>query len=215
MCKQCQLGKMTKSSFKSKTYTSNEVLELVHTDLCGPIEVQNYKQDKYIILFVYDYSRMMTVMFLKQKIDVFQIFKWYLARVQKDTGKSLKCLRFDRGGEFTSKEFEEFCNDKGIKRQISAPRTPSQNGIAERMNRLVIDCARTLMMEKNVALKYWREAVSIAVYTLNRVQVKKGTNAIPFELWYGHSPNVKHFKIFGCKCYILKESKNRKFDAKK
>ena len=58
----------------------------------------------------------------------------------------------------------------------------------------MIDYARTLMMEKNAALKYWREAVSTAVYTLNRVQVKKGTNATPFELWYGHSPNVKNFK---------------------
>ena len=55
------------------------------------------------------------------------------------------------------------------------------------------------MMEKIVALKYWREAVSAVVHTLNRVQVKKGTNATPFELWYGHSPNVKHFKVFGCK----------------
>ena len=69
-------------------------------------------------------------------------------------------------------------------------------------------------MEKNVALKYWREVVSIAVYTLNRVQIKKGTHATPFELWYRHSPNVKHLKIFGCKCYILKESRNGKFDAK-
>ena len=102
----------------------------------------------------------------------------------------------------------------GIKRQTLAPRTPPQNGIVERRNRLVIDYARTLMMEKNVALKYWREAVSTVVYTLNRVQIMKGTNATPFELWYGHSPNVKHFKVFGCKCYILKESRNDKFDAK-
>ena len=58
------------------------------------------------MLFVDDYSRMMTVMFLKQKLDAFQMFKWYLARVEKDIGKSLKCLRSDRGGEFTSKEFE-------------------------------------------------------------------------------------------------------------
>ena len=113
-----------KSSFKRKTYTSYEVLELVHTDLCGPIEVQSYKGDKYIMLFVDDYSRMMIVMFLKQKSDAFQMFKWHLARVEKETGKSLKCLRSDRGGEFTSKEFEEFCNDKGIKRQTMAPRTP-------------------------------------------------------------------------------------------
>ena len=52
------------------------------------------------------------------------MFKWYLARVEKEIGKSLKCLRSDRGGEFTSREFEEFCNDKGIKRQTSTPRTP-------------------------------------------------------------------------------------------
>ena len=97
---------------------------------------------------------------------------------------------------------------------MSAPRTPPQNGIAERRNRSIIDRARNLMMEKNVTLKHWREAVSTAIYTLNRVQIKKGTHATLFELWYGHSPNVKHFKVFGCKCYIFKESRNRKFDAK-
>ena len=142
------------------------------------------------------------------------MFKWYLARVEKEVGKSLKCLRSDRGGELTSREFEEFYNEKTIKRQTSTPRTPPQNGIAERRNRSVIDCARTLIMEKNVALKYQREALIIVVYTLNRDQIKKGTHATPFELWYGHSPNVKHFKISGYKCYILKESWNRKFDAK-
>ena len=116
MCKQCHLGKITKSSVKSKTYTSKEVLEIVHIDLCGPIEVQSYKGDRYIILFVDDYSRMMTSMFLKKNSDAFQIFKWYLERVEKETGKNLKCLRSDRGGEFTSKEFEIFYNDRGIKR---------------------------------------------------------------------------------------------------
>ena len=109
------------------------------------------------------------------------MFKWYLAKIEKEIGKNLKCLKSDRGGEFTLREFEEFCNDRGIKRQTLAPRTPPQNVIVERKNRSVIDCARTLMMEKNVALKYWREVVSTTVYTLNRVQVKKGTNATPFE----------------------------------
>ena len=145
------------------------------------MEVQSYKGDKYILLFVDDYSRMMTVMFLKQKFDAFQMFKWYLERVEKEIGKNLKCLRSDRGGEFTSNEFEEFYKDRGIKRQTSTPRTPPQNGIAERRNRFILDCARTLMIEKKVSLKYWREAISTTVYTLNRVQVKKGTKSTPFD----------------------------------
>ena len=95
------------------------------------------------------------------------MFKWYLERVEKETRKSLKCLRSDRGGEFTSNEFEMFCNDRGIKRQTSAPRTPPQNGIAKRRNRSIMDYARTLMIEKKVSLKYLREAVSTTVYTLN------------------------------------------------
>ena len=163
---------MTKSSFTRKAYTSKEILEIVHTNLCGPIEVQSYKGDKYIMLFVDDYSRMMTVMFLKHKFDAFQMFKWYLARVEKEIGKNLKCLRLERGGEFTSNEFEMFYNDRGIKRQTSTPRTSPQNGIAKRRNRSIMDYARTLMMEKNISLKYWREVVSTTIYTLNHVQLK-------------------------------------------
>ena len=83
------------------------------------------------------------------------------------TWKSLKCLRSDRGGEFNSNKFEESCNDRGIKRQTSAPRTPPQNGIAKRRNRSIMDYARTLMMEKNFFLKYYREDVSTTIYTLN------------------------------------------------
>ena len=68
------------------------------------------------MLFVDDYSRMMIVMFLNLKFDAFQMFKWYLDKVQKETGKSLKCLRSNRGSEFTSRDFEVFCTDKRIKR---------------------------------------------------------------------------------------------------
>ena len=106
---------MKNSSFKSKSYTSKEILDIVYTNLCGPIEVKSYEGDKYIMLFVDDYSKMMTAMFLKKKYYAFQMFKWYLERVEKETGKNIKCLRLDRGGEFTSREFEMFCNDRGTK----------------------------------------------------------------------------------------------------
>ena len=100
--KNCQIGKMGKTSFKSKNYQSEDILEIVHTDLCVPIGVESYNGEKIFILFVDDYSRMMTVMYLREKSEEFEKFKWYLARVEKETWKSLKCLRLDRGGEFIS-----------------------------------------------------------------------------------------------------------------
>ena len=95
-----------------------------------------------------------------------------------------------------------------------APWTLQQNGIAERRNRSIMDCARTIMMEKNVATKYWKEAINTTIHTLNKVQLKKGTNKTPYELWFGYKPNISYFKVFGSKCYILKESRNGKFDVK-
>lgn len=167
MCRGCQMGKMTRSSFTSKSYTYKGILDLVHTDLCHPMKVQSYYGDKYFILFVDDYSRMTSVMFLKEKSEAFQMFKWYKARVENEIGRQLKCLRSDRGGGFTSDEFNLYCNDHGIKRQVSTPRTPQQNGIAKRRNRSIVDCARTLMIEKKVPQTFWREEISTTIYTLN------------------------------------------------
>ena len=83
-----------------------------------------------------------------------KLFKKYQERVEKETGKKLKCLRLDEGGEFISNEFNKFYIEKGIKRQVSTPSTPQQNGIAKRRNRSIMDFAKTLMIEKNVAIKY-------------------------------------------------------------
>ena len=77
-----------------------------------------------------------------------------------------------------------------------------------------MDYVRTLTMDMNVSLKYQREVVSIAFYILNYVQVKKRTHSTPFELWYGYSPNLKYFKVFGSKYYILKDFRNGKLDTK-
>ena len=94
---------MGKTSFKSKNYQSEDILEIVYTNLCGPIGVECYSGEKLFILFVDDYSRMMTIMYLREKSEAFEKFKWYLARVEKETWKRLKFLRSDRGVEFISK----------------------------------------------------------------------------------------------------------------
>ena len=77
-----------------------------------------------------------------------------------------------------------------------------------------MDCARTLMIEKNVAIKYWKETISSTIHTLNIVQLKKDSNQTPYEIWYGYKPNLSYLMVFGSKCYILKESRKGKFDVK-
>ena len=150
---------------------------------------------------------MMTVMYLREKLEAFEKFKWYLARVEKEIGQKLKCLIADRGGEFILNEFNNLCIERRIKRQVSAPGTPQQNGIAKRRNKSILDCARTLMIEKNIAIKYQKEEINTVIHTLNCVQLKKDTFKTPYELWYGYKPNVSYFKVFGIKFYILKEYK--------
>lgn len=81
MCHECQKGKMTKSIFKRKDYSIKKTLELVHSDICGPMRIHSYYGDKYFILFVDDYTRLMTVMFLKEKSKAFKLFKWYKGKV--------------------------------------------------------------------------------------------------------------------------------------
>ena len=70
------------------------------------------------------------------------------------------------------------------------------------------------MMEKNVALKYQKESISTTIYNLNKIQINKGTNLKPYELWFFYTPSAKYFKIFGSKCYILKDERKGKLDAK-
>ena len=90
-------------------------------------------------------------------------------RVGNESGLKIKCLRSDRGGEFTSNAFNTFCEMNGIKRQLSSPKTPKKNGIAERRNIYVIEAIRAMMFENDVSKTLWREEVKTIVYTTNKV----------------------------------------------
>ena len=96
----------------------------MHTNLCGLIRVESYTGEKLFILFVDDYSRMMTIIYLREKLEAFEKFKLYLARVEKEIWKRMKCLRSERGSEFISHELNNFCIERGIKRQELSPSTP-------------------------------------------------------------------------------------------
>jgi transposase InsO family protein len=109
----------------------------VHTDIVGPTKTKGLKGDKYFMLLVYDYTRMIAFFFLKNKSEAFENFKIYKEMVENEMDSKIKCLRSDNGGEFTSKKFMEYCNSHGIKRQFFVAMTPQRNGVVERRNRTV------------------------------------------------------------------------------
>jgi transposase InsO family protein len=148
------------------------------------------------MLLIDDYSRMMWVTILREKYKALEKLNIFKAMLEIEIGLKLKCLRYGRGGEFTSGEFNAFFEEHGVKRQLSAPRTPHHNGFVERMNKIVQEIVRTMMIERNVLHVYWREVVSIVFYTLNRVNIKGDTSKTPYELWFGHVPTIRYFLIF-------------------
>ena len=141
-------------------------------------------------------------LFLKGKSEVFGIFKKFKALVEKQSGKQIKVLRSDRGKEYTSREFDKFCEDEGIERQLTVAYTPQQNGVSERKNRTVMEMARSMLKEKGMPNTFWAEAVYTAVYILNRCPTKAVKDKTPIEAWSGRKPSAKHLRVFGSICYI-------------
>jgi hypothetical protein len=160
------------------------------------------------MLIIDDYFRLTWVAFLKEKAKAFEKFKIFKALTETQIGKRLKEVRSDRGGEFMSRYFKEFCDEHGIKREYTIPRTPQQNGVVERQNRTVQEMARSMMNEKNIGQTYWVEAIHTVVHVLNKAHLRPQSDKTPYELWFGRPASIKHFKVFGSKCYIKNNDEN-------
>jgi hypothetical protein len=133
-CKACQYGKQSRKPFPKIAWRASRKLQLIHTDLCGPQRTPSLKGNLYYIVFIDDFTRMCWIFFLKYKSEVAQIFWKFKARVENESGLKIQILRSDNGREYTSGEFNQFCDDTGIEHQLTTPYTPQQNGVSERRN---------------------------------------------------------------------------------
>lgn len=124
VCRGCALGKYTKTSFPSNEHKATSILELVHYDVCGRMPTVCLSGHEYYVTFIDDYSKKTWIYFLKAKGEAFSRFQEFKVLVENQTRKKIKVLRSNNGGENTSNEFQDFCTQEGIRRQLTVPYNP-------------------------------------------------------------------------------------------
>jgi hypothetical protein len=155
VCEGCVLGKQSRLSFPSGTSQRVKApLQLVHTDIYGPLDPISFGGNKYFITFIDDFSRKSWVYFLKEKSSALAVFKNFKAFTETKSNYKLVAVRSDRGGEYTSNAFQEFCKENGIRHQLTVAYTPQQNGIVERKNRIILDMTRSMLKEKGLPKQF-------------------------------------------------------------
>lgn len=213
-CEACIKGKLSRKPFKKSKNPVKEVLEVIASDLCGPLHVESLGRARYFITFTDLYSGYCEVFPIRAKEDTPTITKRFIEKLMNLTGKRPKIFRSDRGTEFLNKDLQDYLSDKGIKFQCTTGYASQQNGAAERQNRTLMEAARTVLADSELPKTFWGEAVKYAAFMNNRI-VNKKHGKTPLELMFDMKPNFNDLYMFGHPVYVLTPNqKRRKLDVK-
>jgi hypothetical protein len=216
LCSSCQPGKQVGNTHpKKRMMSTSKPFELLQMDLFGPTQYTSISENKYDFVIVDDYIRYTWVFFLVDKSGVFATFKSFVKGIHNEFETTIKRVRSDNGSEFKSTKIDELCDEFGIRHQFSAKYTPQSNDLVERKNRTLIDMARSMLSEYNVSRSFWAKAINTACYYIDQLYCRPLKEKIPYEILNGRKPNIAYFRVFGCKCYILKkDTRLGKFEKK-
>jgi len=215
ICGICAEGKQGREQLTGERSKSRELLHTIHSDVCGPIATTGLMGERYFATFIHEWSGQVAISLLMQKSAVFDRFMQYKARVERETGKKIKSLRCDRGGEYTGNTFRSYLAEQGITQRMTTPYTPEHNGIAERANRTIMDMVRCMLFGSGLGKEFWGFAALTAVHIINRLPSNAHENKTPFEIWFGSQPSIAHLRVFGCIAYRhIPSQTRRKVDPK-
>ena len=203
ICTGCQYGKAHQLPYEESKWKAKRPLELIHSDVFGPVKQASLSGMKYMVTFIDDFSRYVWVYFMKEKSETFSKFKEFKEMAEAEVDKRIRCLRTDNGGEYTSAEFFYFLRECRVGHQFTCANTPQQNGVAERKNRHLAEICRSMLHAKNVPGRFWAEAMKTAAFVINRLPQQRLSFSSPFEKLWNIKPTVSYFRVFGCICYVF------------
>jgi len=215
ICGVCALGRQHKEPGTGRRETATEILSVIHTDLCGPMQTTNLTGERYFITFIDEASSRVSLCLLKTKDGALSAFQAYRARAEKESGKEIQSLRSDGGGEYMSKEFRKYLQESGIKHIVTPSYSPWQNGRAERMNRTIMEGARCALEDSHLGKEFWGYAVLTAAHIHNRLPSRTHNDLSPLHHWTGKASSIGHLRIFGSTVWVyIPKEKRQKLDSK-
>nr|GEV41960.1 integrase, catalytic region, zinc finger, CCHC-type, peptidase aspartic, catalytic [Tanacetum cinerariifolium] len=202
LCPSCEQGKRKRASHPPKPVpNSKQRLHLLYMDLCGPIRIASINGKRHVLVMVDDYSRYTWVHFLRSKDEALEVIIKFLKRISVLLQSLIIIIRTDNGTEFKNQVLKEYFDFVGISHQMSSVRTPQQNVVVERRNRMLVEAARTMLIFLHAPLFLWAEAIATACFTQNRSIIHPRFNKTPYELINGRKPNISFHYAFGALCY--------------
>jgi transposase InsO family protein len=206
-CNPCVVQKAKRAPMKKTWGTrSQATLDIVHSDILGPLHEESIDGFRYAIGFIDSFSRYGTVYLMKTRDECFSKLQQFVA----DVGKP-RTLATDGAKEYTSDQFNTFCREQGIRHELSAPYTPEENGKAERIWGTVVGMSRCMMDTAGTPKNFWSYALKAAFYLKNRC-LHAALGATPFEVMFACQPDLSNLRIFGCIAYVYVERDRKKLD---
>ncbi|CAH0516241.1 unnamed protein product [Peronospora belbahrii] len=211
----CQQGEMVQKPYPSnRDKRSYDTSELLHFDICGPMEQDSLGGSKYLLLIVDEASGCMKGFCLRMKSASEDYIRKYIPMVQTQFGKKVKFVRHNGAREVATNSLQDFYEDEGIEQQTTVPYAHQTNRTAERAIRIVT-IGRSILHRAKLDKCFWAEAPMTAIYIKNRLPSSKVVHKTPFEIVYNSKPSVKRMRVFGCQTFILTPKEKRlKWDPK-
>ena len=215
VCETCAKGKQGRDPLTGERRKTEDILDRIHSDICGPMATVGIMGERYFVTFIDENSGRMAISLLTQKSEVFDRFVQYRTKVENETGKKIKSLRTDGGGEYTGNVCRKYLVDSGITHHITPPYTPEHNGIAERANRTIMEMVRCMLFDARMGKEFWGHAALTAVHIINRLPSSAHDYKTPYEICFGSQPAIGHLRIFGCTVYRhIPNANRRKLDRR-
>ena len=203
-CDSCEYAKASRKPIGKERDPPHrkELGDEVHTDLWGPSPVQTPGHSSYYALFTDDHTRYTTLYLQKTKAETFASYKSYEAWLATQFNAKIKHLRSDRGGEYLSNEFSQHLKSKGTERCITVHDMPEHNGVAECLNRMLIEHVHAMLHASGLPKNLWGEAVMHVTWLKNRSSMRHLGTKMPYEALYQKKPNLSNIPVWGCRIKV-------------